>query len=403
MQFRILVLLAWMAMIGIHVEAWAFKINPCLRRLTIKATGLDQAPIRKRNWLCPNAPPQLKSAVHEHMTMAAIGLYRGKNTWRTSHRDGQDVERSMHWAEDGDWSKEPGLPVHRSAGIVYGTWWNDDPLMYLRGGDFVKGVFTFKDTMDKASEEYQGGVLRCSVPAGQHLTRWSHYGALQHLHFQTQLLSKGPRKLTTPEERLSSTVDLALAWLEFAYAVATKAEGRGAESPITSEDEKLLRLPSIALNLCLKRQPPNVLIRSLFTQQGANGPKDLEARNALTADVALGSMLHLLQDSFSPSHACRVEATVNGKTVAALRDVYNYAEQDKHDHGALDLYPTWLVKQVRTGEHRYSNDPVLVGAWLIEAVDRRRPWIEVREHLLSTAFLQDVSKTTAKQPCTTLN
>ncbi|MGJ7523823.1 hypothetical protein ACSFA0_25330 [Variovorax sp. LT1P1] len=403
MQLRTLVLLGWIAMVGIPVEAWAFKINPCLRRLTVKEAGLDQAPIRMRNLLCPNAPPQLKSAVHEHMTMAAIGLYRGKNTWRNTHRDGQDVIRSMHWAEDGDWSKGPGLPLHRSAGIVYGTWWNDDPLMHLRGGDFAKGLFKFDDTMNKSLKQYPGGVLDCTVPAEQHLTRQSHYGGLQHLHFQTQLRSKPGGQSSTPVERVTSTLEQSMVWLEFAYAVATQSPGRAATSPLTPADETMLNLPSIARNLCLRRKPPTVLVRSLFTQQGANGPEDLEARNRLTPDVALGSMLHVLQDSFSPAHTCRVAKPVDGRDIAVLRDVYNYAEQDSGQHGGLDLYPAWLVHQVREGQHQFANDPVIVGAWLIGAVDKRLPWEEVRHHLLGSIFVRSDSAEDTKLRCITLD
>lgn len=112
----------------------------------------------------------------------------------------------------------------------------------------------------------------------------------------------------------------------------------------------------------------------------------IELRNARTHDVALGSIFHILQDSFSPGHTCRVDSKVNGVHMAVLTEVYNYNAQDHVWHGEQDSYPGWMITYAKSGEHVYTNDPIAVGAWLLEAVDKETPWAQVREHLLQTVF-----------------
>ena len=110
-------------------------------------------------------------------------------------------------------------------------------------------------------------------------------------------------------------------------------------------------------------------------------------RKTLTPDVALGSMFHVLQDSFSPAHTCRVEVSRQGRVLAVLKDVYNYAEQpDKKQHASLDEYPNWLKQLAQGKGHKFENDPVEVGAWLIAALDKKMKWSEVETHLKETVF-----------------
>jgi hypothetical protein len=112
-------------------------------------------------------------------------------------------------------------------------------------------------------------------------------------------------------------------------------------------------------------------------------------------------MFHVLQDSFSPAHTCRVKANRHGSEFALLQDVYNYSEQpDKKKHASLDGFPNWL-KQIAQGKgHKYANDPVEVGAWLIAAVDKKLEWSAVEAHLKDTVFAS-VSEAPSEQglPC----
>lgn len=222
-----------------------------------------------------------------------------------------------------------------------------------------------------------------ALPKRKHLAWQSHLGALQHLHFMTV---EDTSKETLAEERVSETLESALVWMSFAYQVAT-----GKISPdelLTLEMEQQLKLPPIAPNHCVM-VPANVKVRTLF----ASLQRGIAERNERTPDVALGSMLHVLQDSFSPSHTCRVSQWVAGKEHAALLDVENYAQQDHDKHAALDGHPQWMLEYLESGAHIYTNDPVTVGAWLISAVDQDLPWPEVESHLRNTVFSRAQTET----------
>lgn len=360
---------------AVATPAWGFKISPCLRILTLENGGLSQKRIRYVN-LCPLLNSEYKMAVHEHMTLGSLREYRG-------HENVALEPTPQGWwyqyMVDRKWSKQPGGRVHQSHAIMFGNWWNDDPLMRVWGQgmrDFVGGALADRKMLKDGRSTYPGGIANCNVPAGEHLGRSSHFGQLQHLHFMTDQKQGN----FTPKERVSETTSKALEWMAFAYRVATG--DLSPEQPLTPELQAGVNLPSVGSNHCVREE--SVRIRTLFSRIG----QDMHYRHRITPDVALGSMLHILQDSFSPSHACRTERLIGSSRQALLLDVSNYLEQDADEHGALDAYPEWLTEYVVSGRRKFENDPIAVGAWLIGAVDEKLPWKQVEAHLRHTIFAQ---------------
>lgn len=369
--------------------ALAFKLNPCLRVLTYEPGKLDEQRIRFFN-LCSLASDNLKMLVHEHMTNFAIDEYRGTGfvqNYRADPEKYATVTQTLNFMEQPRWPDDSKR--HRTSDLIYGTWWNDDPLMYLwgQGRDFRQGLFTFKTVLDSPLvETFEGGVANCRVPR-QELLMWrSHFGSLQYLHFMTRLTTE-----SRPEERVNNTVEKSLKWIEFAYGVASKQIKP--DTVISTQQELDLGLPSLRRNYCLQ-QSENGKVRTLFArvgikEDGASTEREsIAARDRMTPDVALGSIFHLLQDSFSPAHTCRVaEVGDDGRgQIAALRDVFNYNEQDHKAHGEQDVFPPSVLTYARTGTHLYENDPIVLGAWLLDAVDHELPWDKVKTHLLETVF-----------------
>lgn len=351
--------------------AYAFKLNPCLRTLTYTDGYLGQAGMRARN-LCPLAPEEFQLAVHEHMTSFAVDEYRGKQRWQNN----QHTQR-FEYMRAKPWSKDLNSSQHITSALIFGTWWNDDPLMYTlgQGADFINGLKYLNRAVKKSRDTYEGGRSGCSVPAKFHLARWSHFGQLQHLHFMTSLEGRS----STPEQRIADTIMKAKKWIMFSYQVATQEIM--AEAPWTDSMEHEIGLPPIARNHCITKAS-STKVRTLFTRLGL----DNEYRNQITPDVALGSILHVVQDSFSPGHTCRVEMVTDGGVLAVLQDVHNYNEQIAEKHAVLDTYPEWLTTYAKNRKHSYVNDPILVGAWLIKAVDQKLPWTEVERYLDSQLF-----------------
>lgn len=352
--------------------AWAYRISPCLRVLTVESGQLSQERIYRWNQ-CGELPEDMRSAVHEHMTLASIRLYQG--------------DRVLYKTQKGDWKyeymvdKKPWGNGHLTSAIIFGSWWNDDPLMRMwnQTWNFVRSALSSHSILKPGAEKYPTDKLFCSVSASQHLAHESHYGKLQHLHFMTNLSKSDESK------KIENTTELALKWMSFAYQVATKKISPLAD--LTTELEGKYGLPSIAKNLCDNSN--NIKIKDLFTSR-----RMLESdRLIYTADVALGSMLHIIQDSWSSSHTCRVKQFRNGdnhKPFAVLKGVSNYLDQladgGENNHVLQDLYPQWLTDLVVKGQYDYANDPVTVGKWLIESVDKGADWSVVESHLKETIF-----------------
>ncbi|MFZ3283992.1 hypothetical protein [Pseudomonas sp.] len=352
--------------------SWAFKISPCLRVLTYAPGVLGQLPINGYNQ-CHLVPSKTGLAVHEHLTRFAIYQYRQV-----------PVEKKLNYRKEpmSNWSVGGSRP-HITSDLIYGSWWNDDPLMLLWGEwtDLFNGALTFGKFFSTPQQEtYPGGSPACkSIARNNSLTWNSHYGRLQHLHF----MSDGEKTADAPSSLLDVR-EKALQWIEFAYGVATLETPY--DTPLTPATEARLGLPSIGDNYCLSDNK-HTTIRTLFARVGMDDAR----RTKMVPDVALGSIFHVLQDSFSPAHTCRIEEKVNGQSYAVLTKTYNYADQvakpnGELHHGELDVYPGWLLDFSRTGNHQYANDPVNVAAWLLKAVDARTPWPEVKEHLLDTIF-----------------
>jgi hypothetical protein len=224
------------------------------------------------------------------------------------------------------------------------------------GWDLINGVkYLNRAVVKESRDSYEGGTADCRVPAKFHLTRWSHFGEMQHLHFMTTLEGKS----STPEVRVADTIRKAKKWIMFAYQVAKQEIP--ADAPLTAEMEREIGLPPISKNHCVT----NVKVLTLFTRIGLN----YQYRAKITPDVALGSILHVVQDSFSPGHTCRVEVATDTGVLAVLQDVHNYNEQNAKEHASFDTHPVWLTTFAKTRKHSYINNPILVGAWLIKAVD----------------------------------
>jgi hypothetical protein len=324
------------------------------------------------------------------MTLAAILAYRGLRPPTKSLRSGE--KWAVKYMDEPEWSVG-GKAKHLTYGLIFGTWWNDDPNMYLLGQswDFAKGVKRLNRVHDEAVHEDYPSDLGCPVAASQHLGRASHYGEVQYLHFMDTL-----GKDHSSAAQLENTTTRAMKWIEFAYAVAVG--DIDPEAPFSSANEQDFRLPSIARNLCLL-DSNNVKVRSVFTRQGPATKENLAYRNRLTRDVALGSILHILQDSFSPAHTCRKPVGGDGGNLAVLVRVDNYNEQDHSVHESKDGYPTWFREYLTSGNHRYVNDPVVVGAWLFGAVDSQLPWKTVESYLRQTIFLAESNSLARATDC----
>ena len=367
--------------------AHAFKLSPCLRVLKLEDGKLSAEKISSWN-LCRVLQENERLPVHEHMTLASVRAYIGDERLEINNRGWK-----YRYMSKDDWNRADR--EHHTHALIYGTWWNDDPLMRTWGekNDFIIGGFRSLSLMDSKRVKYPTDHKNCSVPAISHIGYQSHYGTLQHLHFMTELATDQ----STNKERIDSTTEKSLKWIHFAYDVAI-----GSLHPLKEfnrNEQEHVDLPPLDLNVCAK--PENIKIWTLFSRTGMLD-KD---RIQITPDVALGTILHIIQDSWSSSHTCRIEqkAEAGQLPLAVLEDVKNYKEQESRSgkifHATQDLFPDWLNDQVIRGKVKYGNDPITIGAWLLSAVDQKLPWTVVEEHLRNTIFAKTKSVSDGNQVC----
>lgn len=386
-------LIALLFFLVIPDTSWAFKISPCLRVLTYSPGVLSADKLNALN-PCTLGPEAYRLPVHEQLTNFSIDEYKGGGFIPTAQKEKSTktlTTQTLNYRHLEAWNKQPSNREHSTSDLIYGSWWNDDPLMFLwsEGADFRLGVGKLNKLFSsRIQSRYPGGGnYKCENPRKDNLAWNSHFGTLQHLHFMSTV-AKGD----TINNPLNTTLDKSLEWIEFAYRVATLQIAYN--DKLTPDENSRLHLPSMTSNLCLK-DDSNVTIRTLFSRPDFEDDR----RRKMIPDVALGTIFHIMQDSFSPSHTCRIDETVDGKQFAVLTEAYNYNRQDTHIHGKLDYFPQWLLDYSRTGIHKYENDPVKVGAWLLQAVDAGTPWPEVKEHLLNSIFKRASSPPPAGIKC----
>lgn len=198
---------------------------------------------------------------------------------------------------------------------------------------------------------------------GTSITYRSHNKDLQFLH-----------GMAAAEQKASTTVEYMLAWAEFCYTIA---QGNGGITPNT-----------------LLTNIPIPLIQNLFPDKDYHGKtvgwlfmeKDAKRLKA----VAIGSMLHMIQDTFCAAHTQRARKKP-GDSYGKIRTFQDYGQQDHGRHGKADE----VVKvQGQTGLDDAASiqatvgaqDAVEVGTMVLARMRQGIPWKVVKSYLLGEVF-----------------
>ena len=268
-----------------------------------------------------------------------------------------------------DCDKDPDIcanPEANYAGpaIIAGVRWNDDPPFRLnttsipecKKGQTVRVVTQptcwyklFKHAEKRARTTYFDG----------HSNRWnimyrSHFGDLQFLH---SMASRDGEKASETRQRI-------LLWAEFAWAVATG----------TQDSKGLLKDVKIEL------------FSELFPKSGQSvfdlfALGNTELRRGIR-EVAFGSLLHLVEDSFAHGHVDRAPPVAgevcpgtNHPRPGIIRSFRSYANQDHKIHGHYDSR-----EMFQEGLKQHPN-VIDVGKVLLGMFDGGEPWSVVRPYL----------------------
>ena len=274
---------------------------------------------------------------------------------------GQQINRIQKFELEGPWNI--GDPVHEhltlysliEAGLVNkdtkydadsaweytrGVIWNDDPEGLLFDNNKKENKnwssgWTWKDHFDE-------GKTKEGKPVGKddNLTARSHFGDLQFIHAMAQ----------KDGEKAKETKSKMMMWAEFTYKVSI---GSISET-VQLKDIPVAGIPQLFTNEKVK----NLTIKELFH---VHVKGDTKKR-------AIGSLLHMIQDSFAEGHA---EREVNkGGSKGAIKEFHSYGNQDGHKHGEKDAIQSGSkgtmrerIEKIPGAKEAIKNSALILGCY----------------------------------------
>ncbi len=194
----------------------------------------------------------------------------------------------------------------------------------------------------------------------------SHFGDMQFLH------AMAGRSGESAEETRRNI----LRWSEFAYRVALGEIAPGSKVSALGRGESALD-PDTAQWIGNLFRGPSVrhqTVEDLFLP-----------RSSSVRLVAFGSLLHLVEDSYSAAHVRRHSARVQGNGCLsydaddAVAQFQTYVGQDTEKHGVCDDAPDWL-------DTERAESPIGAIAEVVTAYEAGREWPVVRAILEERIF-----------------
>lgn len=347
-----------------------------LAALTAIASGsvraYDMNPINVDCWgkdtLCriTNLSAGVKRPVHETITLLAYDYY--------VNPEGARGGVAQTTAEK---LKQSGI----LRDLVLGSEWNDDPDSLLRQ-NVVRSLqwnALFKDAQLQAKCKVDGAQPQCKgvkITDTPMMLYRSHFGDFQFIHAMA----------SDQSETAADTKAKMMKWAEFTYTLSISSNKLGKE---TIDGPAVSAFSDIASTL--KRQGwtvgalfdpvPGGEWKSSFLsgKVGSYKPSGKPRAQVTYSDprdaasikhIALGSLLHMVQDSYSDAHTERVlgcnPLSRERKDIVSFR---NYVNQIAEDHAHADIHPKWL----ENGELQKYN-PVWASAKLIQFSFNKIPW-----------------------------
>jgi hypothetical protein len=312
--------------------------------------------------------PFLHPPVHESLTIAAL------------------IASRLALPQNTTYYSAVSLPDTDTLEILRGVIWNDDPACELFHSD-LDNNFNLGIGKDWAIQFAEGAIFNADCTkhgAGKtNIIARSHFGDMQFLHSMAN----------EPGEDSEDTRGKALDWLEFMYKVAIE------EIPTTTQlgDVRLDR--SAGASTMQRDEYP---LRQLFHFDTKPSINDT-IRSLLTADHlyedakldyrAIGSCVHLIQDSFARGHTHRhVEADGPPKRFSQILNFHSFRGQDSEQHSKYD-FPDEKLEGVDLSDLRRFDrmdgcrDAVDKSTTMINFWKDRAPWSQVIAWLEHDVFV----------------
>jgi hypothetical protein len=256
--------------------------------------------------------------------------------------------------------------------VIAGLRWNDNPPAVRIGALF--GGCNGSDLEPAAGMECWTNMVRIDRMAWEALSRRekaiaplrSHFGDMQFLHSMA----------SHSGEPAAETRRNALRYAEFAYRVARGEIGPRANMFALRNAGTALEADTSAWASDLFSAPA----KKLWTVQDIYLPRSGNLRL-----IAFGSLLHLVEDSYSAAHVRRRSSRVQANGCPsydaddAILQFHTYVGQDTEKHGLCDDAPDWL-------ETARPGSPVEVLAQIVRAYRDGSDWKVVKSILEERVF-----------------
>ena len=271
----------------------------------------------------------------------------------------EEITQRTYGCND-NWEDKPNCAKQNFApkAVIDGTRWNDNPPFMVKDGFLLPNGKPIRSTcvnetiklprksdcwvdIFKASSEM--ARTRFFTNRNGVILNRSHFGDLQFLHAMASRVG----------DRAQDTKLSILIWAEFAYKVASG---------------------SIPANTMLKDVPVSDFAKKFFPNQEATVENlflmgDETYRGSPLRDFAFGTLLHMVQDSFSESHVSRDLSTQGalpdcantGSSPARIEKFLVYGSQDSAKHKEEDTY-----EALRNDAIKYSPNVIDVGKKLMK-------------------------------------
>ena len=332
--------------------AQAFQVLPRISDVDRKLSSLggNQFIDGIGQWLVGNALPMIKSPVHEAITLNALdcvvqaGLEKQCLTTEAV-RANQVLLYGARWPDDPPFALNRASPPRIA---------DCNPKVTLRSTaqpKCWKGLFS--DADKTAKQRMSSKPDEPAFGPGDYLLYRSHFGDLQFFH---SMAAYDGETATETRQRMRM-------WAQFLWGVATK------EIPT----DRFIR--TLGVDQLEHYFPGDMTATNLFATGIVEVRKDLDK-------VAMGALLHMLQDSFSQAHAGRnaesgamCEAIPRFAQPGRISQFYSYAGQVGSLHDHEDTFTALGLQTLQVNPSVVDASRAFLALWKENA-----PWSEAEKY-----------------------
>jgi hypothetical protein len=366
----------------LHLSKFLFCLIPFLV-FTSPASAFQTQPVgteydRKLAQLDQSGAERLLAKIADRGVKIFIEPVHEEITQRIYGCEDNLKDRPDKWGDKPNCAKQNFAPNP----VVDGTRWNDNPPFMVKpdfllpNGKPIRSTCANETIKLPRKSDCWVEIFKTSSGTAQRrfftnrtgvVLNRSHFGDLQFLHSMASRVG----------DRAQDTKLSILIWAEFAYKVASG---------------------SIPAHTMLKDVPVSGFAK-FFPNQEATVENlflmgDETYRGSQLKDFAFGTLLHMVQDSFSESHVSRDLSTQRAfcdcpytdRSPAKIEKFLVYSSQDAARHKDEDTY-----EALRNDVAKYSPNVIDVGKTLKEFYEQTSNWDVVKKYLDECVFaLKDI-------------